>query len=366
MDGSLIRAARHARGWSQARLLSALRAQASIERITLMSPDSLRVALSRWENGHIVPDPVHTRLLCHVLNLPLADSTTESESVREPSDDTLFGILAHHTNSLRLMDRRLGAPLVRAQTTNYVTTLEALWTTSSGADRRSVARVQADTAALAAWQDLDVGDHTAAEKHYELAHFAASRSGESALLAHALGEHAVMMSETGQPDLALAQVRRAEALPCLPLLLRAWLAATRAQVATYCAGETATVLAAITEAENALERARPGDEVALPFLALNEVHWQRWKGHLLVRVGDPAAGAIASEALAALPGEFVRARAGQLLDLAEHATRKSELDQASELLTSAATAITTVGSRRLRNRHDLLAHRVRERSTSHE
>lgn len=272
MDGSLIRSARKARGWSQTRLLGALRSQAALEHVTLMRPDSLRVALSRWENGHLVPDAVHTRLLCNVLELSPDSRPVSAGQVEEPCDDSLFGVLAYHTNSLRLLDRRLGAPFVRTQTAGYVSALEIMWTSSSGGDRRIVALAQADTAALAAWHDLDVGDHAAAARHYGLAKQAASRSGDSTLLAHALGEHAVMLSETGQPELALAQVRRAETFPGLPMLLRAWLAATRAQVATFCRGEAVTVRAAMAEAETALAQARPGDEVALPFLALNEVH----------------------------------------------------------------------------------------------
>lgn len=360
MDGHLIRSARQARGWSQTQLLAALRSQAALEHVTLMSPASLRVALSRWENGHTVPDLVHTRLLCSVLELSPADPPSQHDQHHDPSDDSLFAILAHHTNSLRLLDRRLGAPFVRAQTAAHVAALELMWESRSGADRRSIALVQADTAALAAWEDLDVGDHTEADRHYGLARRAASRSGDSTLLAHALGEHAVMLSETGYAREALAQVRRAETLPGLPMLLRAWLAATRAQVATWCPGEAVTVREAMTEAETALTHARPGDEVALPFLALNEIHLQRWNGHLLVRLGDPAAGAIAEQALAGLPAEFVRARAAQVLDLAEYAARAGDLDQASARLASAAQSITSVGSRRLRSRHDLLARRVRE------
>ncbi|MEU6191526.1 hypothetical protein [Nocardia sp. NPDC047038] len=330
------------------------------EHVTLMSPASLRVALSRWENGHTAPDLVHTRLLCSVLELSSADAPGPLDEQDEPGDDSLFGVLAHHTNSLRLLDRRLGAPFVRAHTADHVQALEAMWESRSGADRRSVALVQADTAALAAWEDLDVGDHTAADRHFGLARQAASRSGDSTLLAHALGEHAVMLSETGHARRALAQVRRAEALPGLPMRLRAWLAATRAQVATWCPGEAVTVRQAMTEAETALAHACPDDEAALPFLALNEIHLQRWNGHLLVRLGDPVAGPIAEQALAGLPAEFVRARAGQVLDLAEYAARAGELDQATARLASAAKAITEVGSRRLRYRHDLLARRVRE------
>lgn len=71
MEGDAIRGARRARGWTQPRLLQAMQQQAQLENVRLMSPGSLRVALSRWENGHHEPDELHCRLLRSVLSLPL-------------------------------------------------------------------------------------------------------------------------------------------------------------------------------------------------------------------------------------------------------------------------------------------------------
>ncbi|QIS23698.1 hypothetical protein [Nocardia terpenica] len=343
--------------------MSAMRSRAVLEGISLMAPASLRVALSRWENGRLRPDEPYATLLTTVLELDTAPDV-DTVIVEEPCEDTLFTVLSHHTDSLRLLDRRLGAPFVRRQTASHVSALETQWQRSAGADRRDVARALADAATLAAWQDFDVGDWAAAGRHYGQAKAAANRAGDPALLAHAVAEHAVVLCEIGYAELALAEVRRAEKFPSLPLLLRAWLAATRAQVASWCPGEEATVRHALTAADSALAHAVSGDDVALPYIALDEVHMDRWRGHVLARLGDPAASVIAEEALRRLPEDFVRARCAQVLDLAEGAAHAGEVEQAVALLASACEQIASLGSRRLMSRHDGLLRRVREMETS--
>ncbi|WP_280381348.1 hypothetical protein [Nocardia wallacei] len=73
MRGEEIRAAREARGWSAVRTIHALIAAADQHGVKLMTVPSLKVALSRWENGHTNPDALHSRLLAEVLNLPQPD-----------------------------------------------------------------------------------------------------------------------------------------------------------------------------------------------------------------------------------------------------------------------------------------------------
>lgn len=224
MDGTTIRSARMRRGWSQTQLLGALRAEAERGGIALMTPVSLRVALSRWENEHSAPDHLHRRLLSTALDLPTESGRTA------PGDDTLFGVLQNHTNSLRILDRRFGAPTARLQSAAHVEALESMWREARGSDRITVARAQADAAALAAWQDFDVGDVRGSREHYALGQVAADRADDAVLLAHAIGEESVVLAETGQIAAAFAQIERAQCLPGLPRLLRSWLSATRAQI----------------------------------------------------------------------------------------------------------------------------------------
>ncbi|WP_194835517.1 helix-turn-helix transcriptional regulator [Nocardia sp. XZ_19_369] len=353
IDGELIRAARSARGWSQSRLLAALRERAEIDSVSLMSTASLRIALSRWENNHHHPDAVHTELLCRVLELTPSPAPTNSAVLISPDlpDDSLYSVLAHHTNSLRLLDRRLGAPVVRMQTASHVASLEQLWHSRTGVDQLSVARAQADAASLVAWQDLDLGDHKQSADHYRLARIAASRAGSPTLLAHAVGEHSVMLAETGHPGLAYVQIRRAEGFPRLPPLLRSWLAATRAQVAAALVGEQDAVRSGLRLAEDALSQVHSGDEVDLPYVFLDPVHLARWQGHILIKIGDPAGRQLALDALDRLPEDFVRARCAQHLDLVEDALHRNEYEPAETLLATVAEQIQAVGSARLGTRH---------------
>ena len=43
-------------GWSQTRLISELENGVAERGMTVMAPSSLRTAVSRWENGHVVPE----------------------------------------------------------------------------------------------------------------------------------------------------------------------------------------------------------------------------------------------------------------------------------------------------------------------
>jgi transcriptional regulator with XRE-family HTH domain len=72
MQGEDIRAARKARGWSIPVLVAALNEAAARDGVHLMSAASLKTSISRWENGHVAPDDLYSRLLAKVLHLPYA------------------------------------------------------------------------------------------------------------------------------------------------------------------------------------------------------------------------------------------------------------------------------------------------------
>lgn len=364
LDGTMIKTARTSRGWSQTQLISAMRTRAVQRGLKLVSPESLRVSLSRWENGRHEPDELYTELLCDVLELPAVGPSADNNLVVEPVDDTLRGLLAQYTDRLRALDRRFGSGAVRCHTAAHVASLEAQWRTSSGRDQLTIARVQADAAALAAWQDLDAGDTAMAARHYALAKAAASRSEDTVLLAHTMGEQAIMLAETGRALIALEQAKAAEDLPGLPNLLRSWLAASRAQVAACCPGESSTARRSLRRAESLLNHARAGEGDELPFIFHSRVHLTRWTGHILARTKDPAASRFSWAALRSLPDDFVRARCGQHLDLAEDAVNGGRFDEAEALLASAAPQIVDIDSARLRHRHELLSGRVRRLPTA--
>src|ERR1700758_3412904 len=64
-----LRDARVARGWSQARALKALEDDAARRRIAIANRSSLKTMLSRWENGHLVPDEPYRLLWQSVYDL---------------------------------------------------------------------------------------------------------------------------------------------------------------------------------------------------------------------------------------------------------------------------------------------------------
>jgi transcriptional regulator with XRE-family HTH domain len=62
-----IREARQSHGWSQSRLIRALTEAAARDGYALPDQGSLRVMVSRWENGHVTPDDTYRRYLCVAL-----------------------------------------------------------------------------------------------------------------------------------------------------------------------------------------------------------------------------------------------------------------------------------------------------------
>ena len=61
-----LQAARRAQGWSQVRAVSGLMNLARQKKIPVASAASLKIQLSRWENGHVTPDHYYQGLLCEL------------------------------------------------------------------------------------------------------------------------------------------------------------------------------------------------------------------------------------------------------------------------------------------------------------
>ena len=90
-----LQAARHARGWSQARMVSELMRLARWKKIGVASAASLKTQLSRWENGHVTPD-YYQALLCELLKATpgelgfgiqeLSSGTREGKQLRHRAD----------------------------------------------------------------------------------------------------------------------------------------------------------------------------------------------------------------------------------------------------------------------------------------
>ncbi|MEV6924023.1 helix-turn-helix transcriptional regulator [Dactylosporangium sp. NPDC051485] len=71
--GLLIRAARKRKGWSQYRLNLRLRELGEAYGFGSATYDSIKVEISRWENGHRIPDQRSRRLLALALGVRAED-----------------------------------------------------------------------------------------------------------------------------------------------------------------------------------------------------------------------------------------------------------------------------------------------------
>ena len=160
----------------------------------------------------------------------------------------------------------------------------------------SLAAVLSELCALAGWEALDRYAIREAWEHHERAKQAAREAESPTLLAHATAQQAFVLVDIGEIESAVEQLGQARALVqrTAPALLRAWLAAAH--------GEG---LAAWKRRDDALrafdmsDRLRPTDPVdpTMPFLFLEGVHLDRWRGHALAKLGDSEAIGVLTNAI---------------------------------------------------------------------
>ena len=360
-----LKAVRLELGWSQSDLVTRLIKQARADKVSVPPANTLKTQVSRWENGHRTPSYFYRGLLRKVTGR----TDVELGFTRPPDDPaastTLGDFLANiqaarHINaehvaalqaqvdSLRQLDRPLGAPALLGQVRGLIATTESLLRHAVlGPQRRQIARVLADAAALAGWQALDIGDIPLAWALFEIAKAAAREAEDLSLLAYATAEQGYVLLEVGQPGAALDLVRSAEERPDRqPGMMRVWLTAAESEVlAAGGAGDGA--LRGIEKAATVLS-SEPGDP--LPYLALEEAHLVRWQGNVLARIGHKDATDHLSRALDAMDPRFRRATAGLQCDLAIAATARSELDLARDHAANALTIAKQIGSVRQVNR----------------
>lgn len=112
----LLRDARHSRGWSSADLRRQLAHAARRLRVDVASDASLRVLISRWENGRAQPDPVNRLLLQEVFGLDAAALGIAQDDDGPRTDVTaLVAHISHRAGPseavLEYFDRQLGEHL---------------------------------------------------------------------------------------------------------------------------------------------------------------------------------------------------------------------------------------------------------------
>ena len=339
------------RGWSRSRLVLELRRVAGQRGAVLPADESLKRMIRQWINGDRGLSEFYAELFTAVFGVPF--ETVKEESADGAGvlverllwagalDGELVTLFAQQNQSLRLLDRRLGARRLLAQTESHVQQMaELLAFALCGPHRESLAEVLAAAASLAGWQALDLGRPDRAWREYETAKAAARESNCLAVLAHVSAEQAYALLDLGRAEDALEQVKyaRQRAKGQVPAVLETWLWAAQAEMHAAVGDENAT-RRALDHAEKYLVQ---GDDGTLPSVVLDEVHLARWRGNCLARLGAAEAVDDLTAALARLDPAFTRARAGVHCDLAvafnargepdavhEHAQRAAELADAT-------------------------------------
>ena len=273
-------------------------------------------------------------------------------------DAPVIRALQGETDTIRLLDRRLGAPAVVGKLEAHIRQVETCLRYSlPPGNREQLASVLADASALAGWQAIDMGHLPRAWGHFERAAAAAREAKDPALLGFAGGEKAYVLLDLRRPVEALDMVRAAydETRSAVPHQLRAWLRAAEAEIAAA-AGQEGVCRTALEDASKEISHGPSGED--LPYLALNETHLARWRGNCLVSFGDPETADELDGALAAMGTDFTRAEAGLRCDLAAALHVRGEKDQARLHLKRARELANVTGSARQRRRVRDLSKRI--------
>ena len=364
--GALFRLLRQYTGLSQTRIATATGIPQG--RVSEIVRDKRAVGakhvFERIANGLNMPDPArlalglapHQRPATAVEASPARSRTRrETDLVRQITaarsiDGVVVAALQSETETIRLLDRRLGAPPVAAKLEAHIGQVETgLRYSLRPSNRQQLAAVLADASALAGWQAIDMGRLPQAWDHFERATAAAREASDPCLLAFAAGEQAYVLLDLNRPAEALEIVRAVydETRAAIPHQIRGWLRAAEAEMAAA-AGQESTCRHALDGAAREIGYGPSGED--LPYLALNETHLARWRGNCLIHFGDPHTADELVTALNGLDNSFTRAEAGLRCDLAAALHVRGERHEARLHLAKARELAQVTGSARQRRR----------------
>jgi transcriptional regulator with XRE-family HTH domain len=231
-----LRAARTAAGWSQARLVAAMRASAGRFGIALPGDDSLKTNIKRWENGRVTPGLPYRRLFQFIYGMtadqlgfpPLDEQTLQQVNVNPTrlSGEALeyYGLLLNeHVRSDNLLGPRYALDLVRQQ----VTSLTMAAREARGRDRLAVLRMASRYSEFYGWLLQDAGRCDDATISTDRARDFAAELGDTSLSAYLMMRRSNIATDNGDPALAaglanaaLAADRAGVSLKVRALLLR--------------------------------------------------------------------------------------------------------------------------------------------------
>ena len=368
-----LKAARRARGWSQARLVHEIWQRRAIGGLKTATKASLTTYVSEWENNKRPIGEEYRRILRSIFGLTdselfaspaeahealdvayseLAQRIDESKSI----DLSMVGTLTEQTELFRSVDRQMGAASLGDPMRAHIATLEnALAYAVLPSARKPVAKALSSAATLAGWQALDVGAVDRAWRDYELARRAAGEAQSPALIAHAMGEQAYVLVDAGKPELSFELIGEAIAIAQgkAPDRLLSWLYAAKSQFAAILS-RSADSHRALELAEKALPAGLEMRDSEVPGVFLNGAHLTRWRGNVLALLGDDGAVDALNTALEGMDGTFTRAEGSLRIDLAQAYLAKGKLGDAEDQARRARALASRTGSLRNRRRLDRL------------
>jgi tetratricopeptide (TPR) repeat protein len=373
MDATQIGVLCTERGWTRPRLIQALRVAGRRRRVPVELPDddSMKRMTREWIAGRRGLSELYAELFTVVFGVPFVvgrqdapeevqsdpvdaapigtDALTARLSAAASVDSELVVLFENQTQSFRLLDRRLGAARLLAQTEGHLAQMKDLLTYSlPGEHRAALAVAVAEGAALAGWQALDLGDPGKSWLLHETAKAAAVESGNAVVTAHVTAQQGYALLDMDRPRDAVTLIRNARetADGRVPRLMRAWLWAAEAE-ALAAMGDGSNARAALDNAARALPA--ESDE-GFPFLSLNDAHLARWRGHCLARLGAREAVDDLTAALAQHDPSYSRAAAALHCDLALAYSVRGQHDEAREQARNADELAARTASARQRRR----------------
>lgn len=342
------------RGWTRSKLVHEMRKAASAQGWELPGDDSLRRMIRQWTGGARTPGAQYASLLGGVFGLRSATVGPEEDGELSElldrgdcgADLALVASLEAQTQSLRILDRRLGAARLLEQAEAHARTIADLVKWSPvGEIRRGLAAAGAEAAALAGWQALDLGRPKSSWELHAQARSLALESEDECVLAHVTAQQAYALLDTGRVERAANQfaAARRSAGSAVCGVARTWLAAAEAE-ARAAMGDRVGAVKLLDLAERSL------DDEGVPFIVLDHGHLARWRGHCLARLGDDEAVTSLNLALDAMGTDFMRASASLHADLATAYVARGDQDAARHHAGTAARLCLSTGSRRQRAR----------------
>lgn len=358
-----IAALRRSMGWSQERLLVEMERHAPTIGIQLASRSSMRIKLSRWENGHNVPELLSRRLLCHIFDcdeeaLGIEESAAPIEGSEPPPAAPYAGMITPETLSIydtmltqySQLDALAGPRAAIGAVREQLRTLEGMLRQTSGPMRVEIARVGARYAEFAGWLAQDSGDHAAAASWSAKAADMAAETGDLTLSSYIWMRRSNVATDSGHAAEGLLLATGAEANAITPDL-RALSLRQQANAHALAGRE----LEAAASIDKALEAIESGSERSEHGAYCGTSYIQSEGASAWVRLGRPdRAVTLLSNALASWPSDQARDRGIGLSRLARAHLLGGSLEQACVVGSQAVDAVRAAISARALTELDLL------------